>query len=205
VAGWSFLVLGFPACKYLGAAIKGTAADSFQFSPWYAVLPALAAALCIGPVEELGWRGVALPLLQRRFVPLWASLILGAIWGVWHLPAFLIPGTLQSEWSFGPFVIGVVALSVIVTPMFNAARGSILVAVLYHFQLNGPAWPPAQPWENYVFALVAVVLVLLNRRRMVTGDGAVTEVLMPERKAAAMMPASGPPDLTKGRPRAPLH
>jgi uncharacterized protein len=143
------------------------------------VLPALVTALLIGPVEEFGWRGVALPLLQRRFAPLWASLILGVIWGVWHLPAFLLPGTPQSAWSFGPYVIGVLALSVIVTPMFNAARGSILIAALYHFQMNGPAWPPAQPWENYVFAVVAVVIVLLNRRRMVTRDGAVTEVLMP--------------------------
>ena len=61
-----------------------------------------AAALLIGPVEEIGWRGVALPLLQRRYAPLWASLILGAFWGFWHLPAFLLSGTEQSAWSFGP-------------------------------------------------------------------------------------------------------
>jgi hypothetical protein len=63
--------------------------------------------------------------------------------------------------------------------MFNAARGSILVAALFHFQMNNPAWPPAQPWENFVWATVAVVIVLLNRRRIVSGDGAVTEALMP--------------------------
>lgn len=179
---WAFLVLGIPACKYLGAAMKGTLADPFPFSPWYAVLPALVTALLIGPVEEFGWRGVALPLLQRRFAPLWASLILGPIWGVWHLPAFLLPGTLQSDWSFGLFVLGVLAISVILTPMFNAARGSILVAALYHFQMNGPAWPPAQPWENYVFATVAVLIVLLNRKRMLTRDGAATDILMPGRE-----------------------
>jgi membrane protease YdiL (CAAX protease family) len=39
-----------------------------------------------GPVEEFGWRGLALPLLQRKFAPFWASLILGGIWGFWHLP-----------------------------------------------------------------------------------------------------------------------
>jgi hypothetical protein len=180
VAWWAFLVVGIPACKYLGAAIKGTAGEPFPFSPWYAVLPALVTALLIGPVEEFGWRGVALPLLQRRFAPLWASLILGVIWGVWHLPAFLLAGTPQSAWSFGPYAIGVLAIAVILTPMFNAARGSILIAALYHFQMNGPAWPPAQPWENYVFAAAAVVIVLLNRKQMLTGDGAVTEVLLPE-------------------------
>jgi uncharacterized protein len=55
--------------------------------------------------------------------------------------------------------------------------------VLFHFQMNGPAWPDAQPWENYVFALAAVVIVLLNRKTMLRRDGAVTEVLMPEDNA----------------------
>jgi uncharacterized protein len=141
---WLFLVIGIPAGKYLGAALNGTITD-FPFDPWYGVLPMFAAALLIGPVEEIGWRGVALPLLQRRYAPLWASLILGAFWGFWHVPAFLLSGTEQSAWSFGPFVIGVLADSVLVTPMFNAARGSLLIPALFHFQMNGPAWPDAQP------------------------------------------------------------
>jgi membrane protease YdiL (CAAX protease family) len=179
VAWWGFLVIGIPALFYLGAAIKGTITDPFPFSPWYGVLPALAIALVIGPIEELGWRGVALPLLQRRFAPLWAGLILGVIWGLWHVPAFLLSGTPQSAWSFGPYFIAVVAISVILTPMFNAARGSLLIAALFHFQMNGPAWPDAQPWDTLVFAIAAVVIVLLNRKAMLTRDGAVTEVLMP--------------------------
>jgi len=175
---WLFLLLGIPAVKYLGAAFNGTAGD-FPFSPWYALLPALGIALIIGPVEEVGWRGFALPVLQRRFAPLGASLVLGAFWGLWHAPAFLMSGTPQSGWIFAPYVLGVLALSVIVTPLFNAAQGSILMAALFHFQMNGPAWPDAQPWENYLFALVAVVIVVINRKAMLTRDGAVTDVLMP--------------------------
>jgi len=76
---WAFLVIGIPAAFYLGAAIKGTITDPFSFSPWYTVLPALATGLVIGPIEELGWRGLALPLLQRRYAPLWSSLILGPL------------------------------------------------------------------------------------------------------------------------------
>jgi uncharacterized protein len=178
-AWWVFLLLGIPAVKYLGAGMNGTVGGAFPFTPWYAVLPALVATLFIGPVEEFGWRGVALPLLQRRFAPLWASLILGAIWGLWHLPAFLLSGTPQSAWSFGPYIIGVLALSVILTPMFNSARGSILIAALFHFQMTLPIWPEAQPWENLLFAIVAVAVVLLNRRAMLTRKGAVTGVLMP--------------------------
>jgi membrane protease YdiL (CAAX protease family) len=175
-AWWVLLVLGIPAVKYIGAAINGTIGD-FPFAPWYGVFPAFGVALLIGPIEEFGWRGVALPLLQRRWAPLWASLILGGFWGLWHLPAFLLSGTPQSAWSFGPYAIGVLTLSVMLTPMFNAARGSLLIAALFHFQMNGPAWPDAQPWENYLFALVAVVIVLLNRTAMLTHAHAVTDVV----------------------------
>jgi hypothetical protein len=49
---------------------------------------------------------LALPLLQRKFAPIWAGLILGAIWGLWHMPAFLLSGTQQSEWSFTAFFAG---------------------------------------------------------------------------------------------------
>jgi uncharacterized protein len=173
---WVFLVLGIPVVKYVGAAFNGAAGD-FPFSPWFGVVPALAVALFIGPVEEVGWRGLALPLLQRRFAPLWSSLILGAFWALWHAPAFLLSGTPQSAWSFAPFLLGVLSLSVIITPLFNAAQGSILMAALFHFQINGPAWPDAQPWENYLFALVAVAVVMVNRKTMVSREAAVTEVL----------------------------
>jgi len=186
---WAYLVLGIPVIFYLGAAIKGTLGEPFPFSPWYTLLPALLTGLLIGPVEELGWRGLALPLLQRRFAPLWASVILGVAWGLWHASAFLLSGSPQSAWSFGPYFIGVVAVAIIMTPMFNAARGSILIAALYHFQLNGPAWPDAQPWDTLVFAIAAVVVVVLNRRTMFTRDGAVTEVLM---SADAHLPRVAP-------------
>jgi membrane protease YdiL (CAAX protease family) len=179
LAWWVFLAIGTPALFYLSATIKGSVTDPFPYSPWFNVLPALAVALFVGPIEELGWRGLALPLLQQRFTPLWSGLILGVIWGLWHVPAFLLSGTPQSSWSFAPYFIAVVAISVILTPMFNAARGSILVAVLFHFQMNGPAWPDAQPWDTLVFALAAFVIVLLNLKAMLTRDGAVTDVLGP--------------------------
>jgi membrane protease YdiL (CAAX protease family) len=177
---WMFLILGIPMIFYTGAAVKGTIGNPFPFSPWHQVLPALALALFIGPIEEFGWRGLALPLLQRRFAPFWAGLILGVIWGLWHIPAFLLSGTPQSAWSFGPFFIGVVAISLILTPMFNAARGSLLVAVLYHFQMNNPIWPDAQPWDTFMFAIAAVIIVLLNHHQMFQRGDGVTDVLMPE-------------------------
>lgn len=179
---WLLLILGIPVIFYAGAAVKGSFSAPFPFSSWYQLFPALALALLLGPIEEFGWRGVALPLLQRRFAPFWASLILGLIWGAWHLPAFFLEGTPQSAWSFGPYFIGVVAIAIILTPMFNAARGSLLVAALYHFQLNNPIWPDAQPWDMLMFAVAAVFVVWLNRRQMFQREAGVTEVLMPQGK-----------------------
>jgi membrane protease YdiL (CAAX protease family) len=179
---WLFLLLGIPAIQYLGAALNGTISDPFLYSPWYLVFPALVHALFLGTIEEFGWRGLTLPLLQRKMAPFWAGLILGIIWAAWHIPAFLIGGGLQySAWSAVPFFGGVIVLSVILTPLFNSARGSLLIAYLYHFQMMNPIIPDAQPWENLLFALVAVVFVVLNRRTMFKKGAGVTEVLMPER------------------------
>lgn len=180
VAWWLFLLFGIPALVYAGAALSGTLDDPFPFTPWYTVLPAMAVALFIGPIEEFGWRGVALPLLQRQFAPFWAGLILGIIWAAWHIPSFLIGGTPQSAWAFGPYFIGVVTISVLMTPLFNAARGSLLIAALYHFQMMNPAFPDAQPWDTLMFLLATVVVVWLNRRDMFQHGSGVTDVLMPE-------------------------
>jgi hypothetical protein len=178
---WLFLLLGIPAIKYLSAALNGTIGE-FPFSPWYLLLPALAHAFFLGPIEEFGWRGIAQPLLQRKLAPIWAGLILGIITAVWHIPAFLLGGGLvYSSWSALPFFAGVIALSVILTPLFNSSRGSLLIAYLYHFQMMNPIIPDAQPWENLLFVLVAVVIVVLNRRTMFKKGSGVTEVLLPER------------------------
>lgn len=174
---WALLVLGVPAGFYVAAAIKGTAGAPFPFTPWYAVLPPLLTALAIGPMEEFGWRGVALPLLQRRFAPFWADLVLAAIWAVWHMPSFFLSGTPQDGLSFGAFFAGMLAISMILCALFNASGGSILIAALFHFQLNNPIWPDAQPWDSVVFAVIAVAVVVLNRKAMFSREGGATEIL----------------------------
>jgi membrane protease YdiL (CAAX protease family) len=178
---WLFLILGIPAISYLSAALKGTISDPFPYSPWYQVFPALLQAFFfLGTMEEFGWRGIAQPLLQRKMAPLWAGLIVGIIWATWHIPAFLMSGTVYDSWSFLPWFGGVVALSVIITPMFNSARGSLLIAYLYHFQVMNPIVPDSQPWDSLLFGIAAVIIVWLNRRTMFQHGSGVTEILMPE-------------------------
>ena len=184
-AGWVlFLLLGIPLVFAAGAAVKGSLFSvPLPFDSVGAALGAMLFMLFLGPVEEFGWRGVALPILQRHMAPVWAGLIIGATWGLWHLPAFYLSGTVQSGWGFAPFFVGNVCLSLIVTPLFNASRGSILWPALFHFQVNNPLWPDAQPYDTWFFAGVAVLVVWINRRTMLTRDGAATEVFAPRTRA----------------------
>ncbi len=184
VWGWIFAILGIPALMYVGAMLTGTISDPFPFTPWSLIIPALALALFLGPVEEFGWRGLALPLLQRRFAPFWAGLILGAIWMIWHIPAFLIGGTPQSAWSFFPYFIGGISISLIMTILFNKFRGSLLIPILIHFQLNNPIWPDAQPWDNYIILFIAIIIVLFNRHTIFKKGSGITDVLMPKERLA---------------------
>lgn len=189
-ANWLFLVVGIPAIVFTGAALSGTAGDIPVFSPWYTVLPALAGSMFLaGTWEELGWRGVALPLLQRRFTPIVSGLVVGVVWALWHLPAFALSGTVQSAWSFGPYFAGIVALSVIMTWCFNASNGSILVAWLIHFQAMNPLFPDGQPWDSLVYVIAAVIIVIVDRKRMLRRGGhAVVDL---ERRNGEQAPADG--------------
>jgi membrane protease YdiL (CAAX protease family) len=189
-AWWAFLILGIPVIAFSGAIIKGSIVDPFPFTPWYRLFPAVGLALVLGPIEEFGWRGVALPLLQRKFPPFWAGLILGGIWAIWHIPSFLGSGTPQSAWDFGPFIIGIIAMSVILTPLFNASRGSLLISALFHFQMMNPIFPDAQPWDIYLYTIVAVIIVWLNRQSMFKNGTGITEVLMPG-KSSDLAPNAG--------------
>ena len=172
------LIVVVPLVFYVAALVKeGTYDTLFPFPSVLTYLLALLLMAIKGPIEEIGWRGLALPLLQRSMAPIWASLVLGVIWAVWHLPAFLLSGTPQSAWSLTPFFVGTVALSVIVTPLFNSSRGSILLPAFFHLQLINPLWPDAQPYDTWLFVLVAAVVVLLNWDAMFSQRGAVTNVL----------------------------
>ncbi|MFC3203324.1 type II CAAX prenyl endopeptidase Rce1 family protein [Alteromonas oceani] len=178
VAWYAFLIIGIPLIFIVGSAIRGNLlTEPFPFASFQGLLIALALAAIKGPIEEFGWRGLALPLLQRKFAPLWAGLVLGAIWGLWHLPAFLLSGTQQSEWSFAAFFAGCLAISVIATALFNSSRGSILLSAFFHFSLMNPIFPDAQPYDTYLLIVVATLIVWWKHKDMLTKEGSVTEVI----------------------------
>ena len=82
--------------------------------------------------EELGLRGFALPRLQERMSPFRASLIIGVLWGAWHIPV-LIGRDLLSIVAFSLLAIG---LSMLFTWLFNGSGGSLIPVLLFHATQN---------------------------------------------------------------------
>jgi len=177
-AWYAFLIIGIPFIFVVGSAIRGNLfSEPFPFSSLQALSVGLLLAAIKGPVEEFGWRGLALPLLQRKFAPISAGLILGAAWGLWHFPAFVLSGTQQSEWSFTSFFAGCLAISVIVTALFNRSHGSILLSAFFHFQLMNPIFPDAQPYDTYLLIVAAILVVLWNRKDMFAKERSIMAVI----------------------------
>src|ERR671911_852278 len=88
--------------------------------------------------EEIGWRGYALLRLQAGGSALGASLILGPIWAFYHLPLFFTGQAFRSPSLLVPFVVSGLALSVILTWVYNSTGGSLLLVVLLHATANLP-------------------------------------------------------------------
>ncbi len=173
-----FILLGIPVVYMIGSLMKGgPLLVPFPDEGIAPVVAILFMMLFLGPIEEFGWRGVAQPLLQRHVAPIWAGAIIGAIWGIWHLPAFFLSGTVFAGWNFLPFLIGNIVIAILVTPIFNASRGSLLWPMLFHWQLINPFWPDAQPYDTWILVAVAAVVVWWNRGTMLVRGDAVTEVI----------------------------
>lgn len=118
----------------------GESAPAFIESPTTQLL-ALFTLTLIPFFEELGWRGYAQDALERKHSALTASLILGCLWSLWHLPASFIPGTYQAGLGVGTrefwlHLGGIVVLSVVVSWIYINTKRSILIMTVFHAMVN---------------------------------------------------------------------
>lgn len=119
--------------------------------------------------EEIGWRGYVLPRLQAKYSALTSTLILGVVWGFWHLPKYL---THFSVPSFAWFMVHTMAAAFLYTWLYNGTKGSLLLVTLFHASSNtmGIFMPMANTlsgenmgaYIGYVlFEVIAAVIVVM--------------------------------------------
>lgn len=151
--GWKWYVgilLGVPAAMVLsGLVVAGGEVQALTA----AVVPGLVVGLFVqmvttGLAEEPGWRDFALPRMQALVGAPLAALVIGVVWGVWHLPLFL---TQWARWDDGDvpwfrpvvFVAFCVVFNVVMTWVFNRTGQSLPMAMLLHVSVNNFA---SGPW-----------------------------------------------------------
>jgi CAAX protease family protein len=112
--------------------------------------------------EEFAWRGYALPRLQERFGVTTATFILGLIWGVFHLPLFLMKGGHPGGYPFPLYLLMTLAMTFTFTWVFNNTNGSLLLVHLLHQSLN--AWGEAIPFypraTGSLLAMITTIVLL---------------------------------------------
>ncbi len=164
--------LGIPALSLAAAALEAwLSGKSLEFGPghWHMALYPLLIGLVAdpGPLgEELGWRGFALPRLLAGRSALSAALILGLVWALWHLPAFFFSGLQQSRFSIVPFMVCPIALSVLMTWVYQNTGGSVLLSVLIHWLINAQPVPPGPAMAGVLTAAALVVVALSGPARL---------------------------------------
>ena len=112
--------------------------ESFAAAP--SLIPiTLLMVLLIGPLpEEFGWHGYLLDRLQERHGAVMSGVLLGVIWGLWHLPLFFLQGTYQYEQGaftiwFWTFMIAIIPLEVVMAWIYNCTNRSTFGIILFHF------------------------------------------------------------------------
>lgn len=134
---------------------------------WFVVVP----MLILGQVwvviaEEYGWRGYALPRLQGIFGSLGATLILGPVWALWHLPMFFVEGSPQYSdnvpLALTFYAVIIFFFSLILTMLYNRTGGSVLACMLFHASLNIAAFTIRVPPDVKITMILVAATALIS-------------------------------------------
>jgi membrane protease YdiL (CAAX protease family) len=127
---------------------------ALSFRPWYMFFPLLLMMVVGGGLEELGWRGVAQPEMERALPRPVAAVLVGMIWSLWHLPLFSLPGVGQYQTDFAVFMIFSVGGALILAWLYGRTE-SILLCILFHASWNaGAALGLAIPSDRHLLAVL---------------------------------------------------
>ena len=183
--GWwavAFLYTGVVAVAalFVAALIGGAPVSWSAPGPIVRIVPMMLVLIILaGLGEEFGWRGFLIPRLQNRHNALVTSLIIGAFHSLWHVPLFLVNGTVQNGWAqqlglipaFFGYSVFVIAWAVQLTWVFNNTRGSVLLVAVVHgagnawiggyFDVSGRAGLLGNNSLAVLMAILALAIVLV--------------------------------------------
>jgi membrane protease YdiL (CAAX protease family) len=150
-----FMIFAFLLLLYIPSAIiTGTKVDT----AWYLVFPIFPLMIIDGGLEELGWRYLLQPTLEKRFPYIIASTITAGIWLIWHLPLFFIAGSGQSKMTFSLFAIFIYGGSFALSAIFRISN-SVWLCIVFHAMINTLSiyWSVAQNLTATLIASVCMV------------------------------------------------
>lgn len=135
---FTYRLLGgeFPS---LSAVLEGMGLQEGDLTLALLLLPVfyLINTLLGGPIaEELGWRGYAQELLQKKYNPNVSGLIIGFLWSLWHLPLFIYLPKAVGSMPIAAYIPLMTAMGLIFSWLYNKTRGSVLLAILLHGGMN---------------------------------------------------------------------
>ena len=172
---WYLLVfLGIPIVFLLAGIIwRGVPPSNTIQQEWLgffaSYLPeVLLIGLLVNLWEEIGWMGFAMPRMQQRYGPLAASVFVGALFALFHLPLFFIGGVpaLGTVLLYMPLTILIaIPQRIVMTWLFNNTKGSVIIAMLFHAAHNSAnnhlleLFPGVDDPGRYVFLVITYIVV----------------------------------------------
>jgi membrane protease YdiL (CAAX protease family) len=182
--GWVVILLLFPVLYGLSILIDmvmgGSLPEMSQLrsliaNPWTIPLASFISFMSGPWSEEFGWRGYALDRIISPFGVIAGTILLGFIWGVWHLPLFFMPETWHGQIGFGltgfwMFLLRSIGLALVMTWVYLGTNRSILSGMLMHFtsnftgQLLAPASARLEVLETILLFIVGISVSLLMNR-----------------------------------------
>jgi membrane protease YdiL (CAAX protease family) len=201
---WYAIAIGYFVIVQLAAAlvhrVMAGAWPPFGDTPVMLMVVSTAVSLWAQAGEEVGWRGYASPRLARYVGLAGASVILGVVWAVWHLPLFILPDSGSTGQSFPVYLLHVTALSVMFAFLYWKTGGSLLLVMLLHAAVNnttgivpaavgGATAPVALGGSLVAWAIVAISWIVAVPLLFLMRRAEIETMLAPAARAPASVRA----------------
>lgn len=119
----------------LSQLIPNIICNDYLGDPWYLFILYIPMMIVGGGLEEVGWRGFLQPALEEKFPFLFATLISGVLWAVWHIPLWFIQNASQSSFNFISFLCYCIMGAFVLAALYKVTK-SVAACIFFHAWVN---------------------------------------------------------------------